>query len=425
MSTKAEVIAAIEAVDQTVHAAASVASELVEGTASTEDITFLETTDGRLVVSSASYTDMKWTYVSNTPPNYPWYGPLKQERMPVSIAPVYANNGDFVKVLYGPDYSKSADGPRKDTVPPVVTSGTPHEFIKRMTVNVNIERLRPLTMSYQGAKLTTPPYYQYLAGLGISAVRFFIPYRKDLDMGLGTGVPSVESWDGLLDAAQSANGAGLQVFMGCTDVVGEGEIAFDDWNQHADNVAKRVAERGFDPKMFALEVANELAGNDNPFWNKMRTDVHDTIRKRLPNHIIVHGCAGWNGINEWNTTWTPPADKNIILQFHDYVARTTEDWAKVEVSLTDFARIHGVPIISGEQGIDFGRAGPEHQQAWMDNLWNMSQGAGVLRPCPWTVTDGNGFRLNRSAADPTLTTLVEQSIPYFINFVKAVPGWGV
>jgi hypothetical protein len=431
MSTKAELLSAVEAISKAVATAAKVATELQEEVilpppVQAADIAFIKLADGSLVVTGGpGIVDIKWVAIHNSPPDYPWYGQMQNAILPCVLHPTLARPTDFVKVFYGSNFSKSIDSPKADTVPAIPINDGPRTFVKNMTVNVNIERLRPTYMKYQGSSLTTQPYYSYLASKGISGVRLFIPYRADLDMGIGTGVPTVDAWDAILDAAQAANMAGLSVMCGCTDVVGEGVIKFDDWNQHADNVAKRVAERGFDPKLFALEVANELAGNDNAFWNKMRTDVHATIRKRLPMHTIVHGCAGWNGISQWNTSWTPPADKNIILQFHDYGFHTAEDWSQIEVFLTDFARIHDVPIINGEQGIDVGRGGFENQQEWMNNLWNMSKGAGILRPCPWTVTDGNGFRLNRSSADPTLTTLVEQSIPYFVNFVKATPGWGV
>lgn len=436
MSTKAEMLSAVEAISKAVATAAKVASKLQEAVVlpppvQAADIAFIKLADGTMVVTGGpGIVDMKWVAIHNSPPDYPWYGQMQSAILPCIIRPGLTRVGDFVKVFYGNNYSKVIDSPKETSVPiqptPVPatpSSGGPRAFVKNMTVNVNIERMRPTYMKYQNVSLTKDAYYKYLAGLGITAVRFFIPYRADLDMGIGTGVPDVSAWDAILDAAQAANMAGLKVMCGCTDVVGEGVIKYDDWKQHADNVAKRVAERGFEPSKFALEVANELAGNDNPFWNDMRTGVHDVIRARLPNHTIIHGCAGWNGVDGWNSQWKMPADNNIILQFHDYVYRS--DWGITEVKLTDFARTYDVPIINGEQGIDPGRAGFQNQQAWMENLWNMSKDAGILRPCPWTVTDGDAFRLNRSGVDPTLTPLVEQSIPYLVNNVKAIPGWGV
>lgn len=431
MSTKAELLSAVEAVSKAVATAAKVATELQEEVVlpppvQTADIAFITLADGSMVVTGGpGIVDMKWVAIHNSPPNYPWYGQMQNAILPCVIHPTLLRPNDFVKVFYGPNFSKNIDSPKGDAVPATPISDGPRAFVKRMTVNVNIERLRPTYMKYQGSVLTKQPYYSYLASKGISGVRFFIPYRADRDMGLGTGVPGVDSWDAVLDAAQAANMAGLQVMCGCTDVVGEGIIKYDDWNQHADNVAKRVAERGFDPKMFALEIANELAGNDNAFWNAMRTGVHDTIRKRLPLHTIVHGCAGWNGINQWNTSWTPPADKNIILQFHDYGFHTSEDWSQLEVFLTDFARIHDVPIINGEQGDDFQHGDPENMSRWMDNFRNMAHGAGILRPCPWAVTDGDGFRINRSNADPTLHAQFEFTLPELNTIIKAIPGWGV
>jgi hypothetical protein len=442
MSTKAEVMAAVEAITKATVAAAKVASELQEAVVipppvQTADIAFIELADRTLVISGGpGITSAKWTTIQNQAPNYTWYGQLQTVTLPAIIKPAYAAANDFVKVFYGTNYTKSMDSPKPapapvtpvPTVPATPSSGGARAFVRNMTVNVNFERMRPTYMQYQGTPTTKAPYYQYLAGKGISGVRFFIPYRADRDQGIGTGVPDVGTWDAILDAAQAANMAGLQVMCGCTDVVGEGVIKYDDWKQHADNVAKRVSERGFEPSKFALEVANELAGNDNAFWNDMRTGVHDVIRKRLPNHTIIHGCAGWNGIGGWNDTWKMPADNNIVLQFHDYVYRSEADWSSIEVSLTDFARKFDVPIINGEQGIDFGRSGQEFAKQWMENLWNMSKGAGILRPCPWTITgdpNGGAFRLNRSGVDPTLLSTFEDTLPYLNNLIKATPGWGV
>lgn len=425
MTTKAEVLSGIEAVSKAVQAVALVASNLKEVVATVgPEISFLETTDGSIVISSPTIKEVSWTYVSNTPPSFPWYGGMTKVKLPVAIKPVYIQSGDFIKVQYGDKY---IDGPKTTPTVPAqpVTSSGPRAFVKNMTVNVNVERMRPTYMKYQGSLLTQQPYYTYLASKGITGVRMFIPYRADRDMGLGTGVPAVAAWDGILDAAQAAMMAGLQVMCGCTDVVGEGIIKYDDWKAHADNVAKRVAERGFDPNKFALEVANELAGNDNNFWNDMRTGVHDVIRKRLPNHTIIHGCSGWNGITGWNNSWKMPSDKNIIMQFHDYGFHSVEDWSQLEVFLTDFARSYDVSIINGEQGDDFQHVDVANMSRWCDNFRNMARGAGILRPCPWTVTDGGAFRLNRDSVDPTLHATFEAALPELIAIVKAIPGWGV
>lgn len=436
MSTKAEVAASIEAISKATATAASVAAALKESVPSaTRDIVFLKSADGQIVVySETGVTDIKWTYVSNTSPNWPWYGGLGQPvKLPFVLKPAFQKETDFIKVFYGVQYAKSVDSPKtvvptEPTVPATPTTGvSPQKFVSQMTVNINFERLRPTYMKFQGAPCTQRPVYDYLVSKGLSGVRFFIPYRADRDMGIGTDVPTQDKWDPLLDAAQAAMDAGMQVMMGCTDVVGEGPIKYDDWKKHADNVAKRVAERGFDPSKFALEVANELGGHDNAFWNDMRNGVHDVIRARLPNHIIIHGCCNWNAVDGWNDTWAMPKDRNIVLQFHDYVARSDTDWSKVGGQLTDFAAKRGVPIINGEQGIPWAQSGQENAQQWMNNLWNMAKGAGVLRPCPWTITgdpNGGAFRLNRDGADPTLLPLVEQSIPYLVSFVKQSPGWG-
>lgn len=435
MSTKAEVTASIDAINNAAKTAASVAAALTDGS-TRQDIAFLKTPDGQIVVySETGVTDIKWVGIVNDGKTWAWYGNLSPVlKLPTVINPALRQPTDFIKVFYGLNFQKAVDSP-KSAPPTVPTTPTvpaqpvsavgPFAFVRNMVFNANVERLRPLTMKYQGTPLTQPPYYKYLASKGITGVRNFIPYRADRDMGLGTGVPAVSQYDGLLDAAQSANMAGLPVLLGITDVVGEGVINFDDWNTHAANVANRVKERGFAPSMLALEVANELAGNDNVFWNQMRCSIHDTIRKILPNHTIVHGCCGWNGVSGWDDKWQVPSDTNIILQFHSYANFTEDQWKWLNDNLGAFAKRLNVPMIGGETNDGFDKGDPSNRQSWIDNWKRMAKVAGALRPCPWTITDMDGFRMNRTTSDPTLYPEIEAALPEIITLAKAAPGWSV
>lgn len=443
MTTKAEALAAIEAVVKAAQVAATVVSGLPDGVPTVpppqmEDVTITETGSGGLLVTVRAGIDkVRWSLVSNNEvAKYPWYGIVHEDMVPpggLAIKPEYARDNDFIKVLWGTNYALSKDGPKvtKAVVPtvPATPTGTvtaPQRFVSQLTVGLNQERKNFLGMQYLGTSMTKRDAYDYYGSLGVNFQRFFIPMNVSVDRGLGTGLPSVSSYDDILDAAQAANMAGQFVFFGLTDVLDGGEV--DKWETvktHVDRASKRIAERGFDPTKFVVECANELAQFDNAYWNPRRLELHDIVRKNLPNHIIVHGACGWNGWQGFDTTWAVPADKNIIMQFHHYERR--DDWTDVSSKLQAFAKAVGVPMVNGELGDDFEHMDQTADQVrWTWNFEAFARTAGLLRPCPWALIGGqHDFRLNRGPTDARLTAALETSIKKCANTIRTTPGWGV
>lgn len=431
MATKADVMAAIEAIAVATAAAAKVANALVvDQTPPTQDADVIIKDEGGgslLITTRAGIDTVKWTLVSNTPPNYPFYGSLNLQTVPAGglrLKPAYIKSGDFVKVLFGANYAQSLDGPKNsvvDTPPPIIIGTGPFKFISQWTVGVNIERLRPNSMQYSGQSIRLQPYYDYLAAMGVTHVRFFIPYNEHQDFGLGTGgAPSVSRWDGILDAVQAATLARLYVMVGCTDVLAYDRMATV--YTHVENVAKRIAERGLDPTKVAVECANELAEGDNAVWNPIRMKLHGILRAKLPQHVIVHGAYNWNDINSFDGTWQAPPDKNSMAQFHNYSNGT--DWSGVATRFGKFTQLHGIPMVNGEQGDDFQHSDASQESRWIDDFNRMAANAGLLRPCPWTVTDGGAFRISRGGQDATLTSGMENAVRGMVSTIKKLPGWG-
>lgn len=446
MTTKAEAMAAIEAVGLAVQAAAKVVSALVEGpavpVAQVADVIITDKGNGELLVTTRPGIDkVRWSLVSNNAAGgYPWYGIVHDDAVTaggLSITPQYARDGDFIKVLWGANYANWLDGPKVtkavsvQSLPPTsvpVSSSPAGKFVSGITAILNMERTNFLPMSYNNVSLTKQPYYDYLMSVcGINAVRFFIPYNGVDERGVGVGgPPDVSRWDGILDAVQAANMAGMKVFIGCTDVLDKPTMD-SHWGSvvvHVDNVAKRIAERGMDPNRVAVECANELAQFDNTYWNPMRLLLHDTIRKRLPGYRIVHGACGWNGWQGFDSTWAKPGDMDIITQFHHYEYMT--DWNSVGSKLLAFSNAIGVPMVNGEFGDDF-----EHMDyindgdRWIANWKNMVKAVPLLCMAPWAVIgDKHDFRLNRSSTDPRLATKFETAMKQCTDIVRAAPGWG-
>lgn len=382
------------------------------------------------------YPEFQYTYVKGDDKNT-WIGSILTvkagDRNSVPFVP--AAPGDFIKAWPLNALEKAVDGPRMPTgaveAPSPSVPATPSPvgiggaaFVNPLRLGVNIERMRPTYMTYKGIKLNQPDYYWYLKNLGVNFSRFFVPMNFAADRGCGIGVPGDGAINSLLDCAAAALAAGQSVVFGGVDVVdiGDAKSNWGDYTRHVDNVAKLVAARAFDPAKFSMECANELAEGDNEFWNQKRLDLHDIIRKRLPQpYVISHGACGWNGWRGFDDTWAMPSDNCIAAQFHHYENRA--DWSQVANSLGEFASKRGIPIYNGELGDDFLHMDQSADGArWAANFAAFASTAPQLRPCLWAVTDGHDFRLNASASDAAFAGSLEGGVRDAAATLKAKLG---
>jgi hypothetical protein len=405
MATKAEVQAAIEAIGIATAHAAVVAAALTEDTGpvippQAADVLITKTGTGLLITTRPGIDEVRWTLAQNAAPNYPWYGPLHPDPIPAGGLridnPQYAHDGDFVKVMWGPGYANSLDGPKdtKAVVKPATPTGG--KVIANWRVGLNIERFRPSEMTWQGALLTLPNYYvSYMPSIGCNWARFFIPFGSEHDMGVGTqNTPDVHRFDGIIEAARVASQSRIGVSLGLTDVLEAWSVdtRWDAVKQNVQNVARAVKDK-LDPNYVVLETANELGGGDNAFFNGKRIELHNIIRAECPNHTIAHGCAGWNNKN-WGDDWAQPPDSNVVLRYHKYSRGV---WQDIQPCIDQATKL-GTLWYGGEVMPEFGNSSlDDWGRNWMDCLDNNGHAC-----AGWAVTTGRDFQMSRGGTDATL-----------------------
>lgn len=438
MSTKAEVLAAIESINTAVQAAAKVASALTETATVTPPVVTVATPsifanpDGSLLIlTPPSIVEVRWTLVRNVEP-HAWYGPLTVIPVPTSgttIMPSYANDGDFVKIQWGNTWQHSLDGPKNTKATVILPSmgmTAPQKIVSQLLVGLNQERFNFLGTSNNGAKPNNRAYFDYYATFGINFQRFFVPVNYKENRGTGIGVTSMDQVDRILDCCQAAIMASQFVSFSAFDVLHHGpDVA--NWPSlldYLDKVCVRISERGMPPDRFMVETCNEMEELDNAFWNPYRMDLHKTIRNRLPNHVISHGGGEWNSWRRFDDTWAMPPDTLVVARTHIYENRS--NWSEVNSKLMAFSAKRGIPIINGEFADDFQHMSQgTNQDRWANNLIAFAETAGLLRPCLWANVGGmNDFRMNRSGVDGRLTPIMEDAAKTASEIIHNNPGWG-
>lgn len=298
---------------------------------------------------------------------------------------------------------------------------------------LNIERMRPLVMKYEGVPLTQAHYYDYLIEKGVRWVRMFHAYRPTQNL-LGEGIlqdklPAVDKLRAMIHAAQSANAAGMPVMLLACDVMGtEDFVYWDTIKQWLTTFANEVKAANIPPDLLVVGMFNELAGADNPTYNNYRLEGHSILRSILPKHTIVHGCANWNDYRKLDGDWEPPPDFNVVTEFHVYEQHDAIAWWHIyQIAQTHSLYHANHPVMCGELGpSDVSHT--KMDETWLPNLKNAIQGMPLAKPAVWAVTntDGDGvpwFRLNRSNTDPTLHGDIEAFMLMAQSTVKATPGW--
>jgi hypothetical protein len=415
MATKAEVQAAIEAIGIATARAAVVAAALEEGGGTepmppqTADVLITERAGQSLLITTRPGIDkVDWTIVTNQAPTYPWYSNALHKDVVVpagglAILPGYQRDGDFVKVLWA-NQTQWLDGPKdtkKNTQTPTQPPGGTN-VIAKWRMGLNLERFRPGYMEWQGHLLTQPQYFtQYMPSIGCNWARYFIPFGSENDMGVGTEVaPDVSRFADIIESARVASQNGIGVSFGLTDVLEAWSLdqRWDAVQTNVRNVAREVSGK-LDPTKVVLETANELGGGDNAYFNDKRITLHNIIREECPQHVIAHGCAGWNN-NNWGADWADPPDRNVVLRYHRYQRGW---WEQIDGCKEHAARL-GTLIYGGEVMPEFGNGNyDDWGQNWMDGMAN---GGGAVGG--WAVTDGRDFQMSVGGIDATLHAELEE-----------------
>lgn len=325
-----------------------------------------------------------------------------------------------------------------------------HNWRGPLTVGMNIDRVLAWNgdLTYNGVNIyTNKPYYDYLKNLGLTWIRYFMPYRGDRDMGLGrqgNNTPSAGQIDVMLNCIDTAISAGLKVQVDWMDVISSGEIntyrtAID---AYLDLVGQRIAARAYDPKMLCVGPVNEYQGGINADYNQIRKDFHNILRNRLPAFVLSTGAARWcslEGFLEPNSRedgssngrlmgeWEMVSDQKVICNWHQYYyTNSTGFWNGIQNQWDSFLANHGgIPSFAGEIGYDDFEAGHmQYSQRWLDHMNTFySSNAGLQRGAQWVITTGNDYRANRAGNDARITPALENLISNNNQQVRAVPGW--
>lgn len=432
MTTKAEAMVAMELVSKAVTAAAAVVAAInVPSTPpAISEPQITQNPDGSVtVVLPASVPpNIKWSLVyNNEAAGHPWYGLVNTGVVPpggLLIKPQYTHDGDFVKLNYGANLSKWMDGPKntKAVVPAVPISGDiVRKVIAKMHAGMNQERMNFLSTSINGAKPTEKAYYDYYATTcGTDWHRFFVPMNFDVNRGTGIGTPTDAQLEEVLNCAIACVNAGYPVVFGASDVLGDKEVA--NWQAILDftrRAAKRVKEKAPNPSLFLMETTNEMAGEDNAYWNKYRIQLGNVIREELGTQYgIIHGGAYWNAYQRFTDDWEVPTGGPCGIQYHTY--ETNSDWSGVNKSMRTFAASKGLPIICGELQCDFGKMSQsDNQGQWADNFVSYGKGWQGIPAAAWANIGGqNDFRMNRSGSDGRLSTPLEAAMKTMSETMK-------
>ncbi len=434
MTTKADLMASIERVNQALQEHAKVVGAMPDEGAPQPVATPVSIqTDGTarqfaVKAVAAGIDTVKWVLANGTSGR--WYGPIAAlpvtQQFGTPVTPGYATAGDYVIVMWGgkdgmeksmklPAYAPTVEKPpvvQPPSVPATPVLDARFKFVAPMAVGTNQERLNMVGMMYNGVSVRRDrAYYDYLNGFS-DHDRYFSPVNFTMDRGCGIGIPGMWAFDQLLDCAQQSILAGRRAIVSPLDVMDKAEYAnWDSIRTWFIACAKRVVERAMDPTWFAFELANEWATSDMALFNKLNQDLYKTARGILPNHRLVVGGPEWNGWKRFDGTWQAPPDGDFLIQFHHYEALSVAAWKNILTTLVAFGMKHNAPVINGEVNVGFNAMDQKkHSGLWAANFTNYAN-AGIRVPMnPWAFIGGkNDFRMNVSGTDPKAIPLMEQT----------------
>jgi hypothetical protein len=388
-----------------------------------------------VTIKTQNVAALEWTVVAANPPFFSWRsdppnrvdlaapGADGTQTTNVQFTPLAGQ--DFVKVMVAGrrEVTKDSDRVPGSAAPlPSGDAAAAVAFMSGLGNGLNVERWRPCYMNWRGSPLaSSPAYWQYLAGLGITHVRGFMPFASDIDM-LGRGftganAPPDDLIQQYLQPWRNAVRGGLKVFIDLLDLQSSNNIRNNSGAllNYIERFCRQVATMPeLSPDKAALGMYNEPIAGENSDFNDFRIRAHQRMRGVLQNHVIVHGAAQWNGRDRLTRgDWTPPPDKRAIGKFHLYADALAgaSYWQGLQREMDDFsARQGGIPTYCGEAGFDefwADRKHVEYSDRWLTAVRDQARYIPREAPCYWAVTDGHDYNCIVSNTDPTLRPQIE------------------
>lgn len=291
-----------------------------------------------------------------------------------------------------------------------------YDFIKDMTVGVNVERDAAVGLDVG--------YFQRLKAKGVTHVRFFMPTKASWGF-VGDGRVGE-----FLDSCANAIAAGLKVStFDFQDVTEPGDWENSGTIPFIKRVCNLIAARNFDPRKIAFGPANEFAYMENVDYQPYREAAHDAMRAILPNHILVTASAYWGDPGHLTDgTMSVFADKRMLYQWHAYPWEAQQQYEadNIQADVSAWAASKGVVTICGEYGKNAQEANGNVGVSpdWIpDVVHSASRGAWQQRPTFWTVTNGSYWRMN-NGNDFELTPLIGAAITEANTYIRAQSGFG-
>lgn len=344
--------------------------------------------------TGAYSSDMLWQTVDTAAGSFVPSAPIQQERDRLVVKSL----DDAVEAVSG--------GAVLNAPPPAATDGltAARAFVSDLTVGINIEREALITAN----RITTAQLQQY-KDQGCTHVRLFANWGTFFNKW-----PTITNGDGdwLFNACERAMAVGLKVQLDLLDIMFPNDMNDARVMPLLRNCAQRIRARNWDAARYAVGAAQEYGGGTNAQHRAKMHEAVATLRKELPNSLLVCASAYWNdpGALLGDTingtamgTFVPPPDDRVIVQWHkyDYNAErfsAADYWNK---RLLEWAQANNRVTFCGEYGLAPPAGGPEvgpnNYHKWPAVVDAASRGMGQQRPTFWTVTDGQSWRLNKGS----------------------------
>lgn len=279
-----------------------------------------------------------------------------------------------------------------NTVPATPTTDTTfrNDFIKNMTVGINIERNTSIGLSQA--------YYTKLkSDSNATWIRLFAP-RKPPMGGWGTDA----DFQNFITSSRNAIAAGFSVLLALTDVLEPNDVEDSGCRPHIQRCARLLAAANLDPRKFMVNPINECAYMTNDYWRPFVERFCGDLRAELPNHLLGASGANWSDpFVLVDGKFTPLADKRVLYEWHSYPWEGEKlfEAQKIQTSISAWETANNVRCFGGEYGKNqqqsLGNEGVK-QQYIPGAIDAASRGCGQQRPMFWTITNGAWWRMNNS-----------------------------